>query len=98
MDQEIYHSSTMGSIPLSFTGRRLMQNLREAIEEAMARPINTPYPGRQDDCIKNWRPVSEARGRLAKYISELENRQLSIDQIPDHTLIQELQRRLSLRQ
>lgn len=59
---EVYKSFTHGPIPLSFNSRRLMQNLRFAITDAIKRgeysdPRNT---------------VSYARGELAKYISQLE--------------------------
>lgn len=95
MDQEIYHSSTLGPIPLSFTGRRLMQNLREAVEEMTTRASNAARAGR--GCpVDNWEPVSQARGRLAKYISELE-RKRNIDSFTDTELICEMQRRLAER-
>jgi len=60
---EIYNSTTHGPIPLSFTGRRLMQNLRVAIQAAIKR-------GEYSDPRNE---VAFARGELAFYISELEN-------------------------
>jgi len=71
MKQETYHSSTLGDIPLSFTGRRLMQNLREAITEFVRLNWNRVKQGETAD-PNDWRRVSEARGELAKYISWLE--------------------------
>lgn len=89
MKQEVYISSTMGEIPLSFTGRRLLQNLREAIEEMTIRATNAARAGHGGP-VDNWKPVSEARGRLAKYISELEQR----TQLTDYQLVTELYRRM----
>lgn len=73
--QEVYHSSTLGRIPLSFTGRRLMQNLREAFGEflmqakkqAVAEAVTS-----QAYTAPKWDKVSEARGEIAKYMSKLE--------------------------
>lgn len=59
---EIYKSFTHGPIPLSFTARRLMQNLRFAIMGAIAR-------GEYSDPRNE---VAFARGELAKHISQLE--------------------------
>lgn len=73
MPREIYHSSTLGPIHLSFNGRRLMQNLREAVQEMLEAQLKCErlnhVPG-----SSLWEPVSLARGRIAKYISELESR------------------------
>lgn len=69
MVQEVYKSSTMGNIPLSFTGRHLLQSLREAFTEyldAIQKPGSVQY--------KDWTRVSEARGRIAKYMSDLERK------------------------
>jgi hypothetical protein len=64
MTDEIYQSSTHGDIPLSFTGRRLLANLREATNVAIAAgDFNT------DDMA-----LSKARGAIAKRMSELEGR------------------------
>lgn len=81
MDQETYHSSTLGEIPLSFTGRRLLQNLREAIEEYTT------------GAVKGWEPLSRARGKIAKYMSELE-RGRQLNHITDEELLKEVERRL----
>lgn len=67
--QEIYVSSTLGEIPLSFTGRHLMQSLREAIVEAL--PENREY----------IQALSIARGKLAEYISSLERRLNKLDDL-----------------
>ena len=66
---EVYHSTTHGPIPLSFTGRRLLANLREAINE-YTRQISCH--GYKEEF---WKPVAHARGELAKYMSELERGQ-----------------------
>jgi hypothetical protein len=68
--QEIYRSSTLGPIPLSFTGRHLLQTLRDE----MQRLINKLQE--QQGCYhtNDWKPVSEARGRIAEYMSKLEQR------------------------
>lgn len=68
---EVYNSYTHGAIPLSFTGRRLMQNLREAITGAIKR-------GEYSD-IRN--EVSFARGELAAYMSKLEAGQKSNEEL-----------------
>lgn len=80
MSREIYHSSTMGNIPLSFTGRHLLQQLRVEIQDLMKKVYNNGY----DDGITNarkfpapgsdWEPVSRARARLAQYMSDLEEK------------------------
>lgn len=57
-----YNSTTHGLIKLSFDARRLMQNLRYAIQAAIQR--GTWTDPRQE--------VSHARGELAQYISKLE--------------------------
>jgi len=81
--QEVYHSSTLGRIPLSFTGRRLMQNLREAFQDfvraarlhekaiAIASIQHEPMPVND----VSWAKVSEARGRIVEYMSKLEGKQ-----------------------
>lgn len=61
MSDSIYKSHTHGPIPLSFTGKRLMQNLREEIAKAISEG-------------KWHEQISYARGELAKYMSELEKR------------------------
>lgn len=62
--QEVYKSTTLGSIPLSFTGRHLLQSLREALEDAIA----------AKDASVNWDALSRVRGRLARYMSGLEKK------------------------
>lgn len=69
--QEIYTcSATKEEIPLSFTGRHLLQNLREAI-------INWDRHG--------WTQLSLARAALASYMSKLERkdslREASIEEL-----------------
>lgn len=72
--QEVYHSSTLGRIPLSFTGRRLMQNLREEFQRLLSIAIEKARNG-QVGVSREWDRVSEARGRIAEYMSRLEARQ-----------------------
>lgn len=85
--QEVYQSSTLGDIPLSFTGRRLLQNLREEIEDLMK--------GRASIVADEWKPLSRARGKLALYISQLEQAKPSMDNIPDAILLEEIGRRFN---
>lgn len=107
-NQEIYHSSTMGDIPLSFTGRHLLQALREAIIERDQKVINE-YGMRLNPTgpghFGHWDEVSRTRGRIAKYMSELESKQLhtlkdyaearcNLHLISDAQLIRELERRM----
>jgi len=63
-----YQSSTYGPIPLSLKGRELLSKLRDVIHELV-------QEGRSKvkfDEKKAWEPVSEQRGNIAKYMSELE--------------------------
>lgn len=69
--QEVYHSSTLGPIPLSFTGRRLMQNLREAFQELLQKRVEKAKRG-EFTTADDWNGVSYARGKLAEYMSRLE--------------------------
>lgn len=59
-----YNSATHGRIPLSFTGKRLMQNLRDAVSNAIAA---------SDFCVDSM-ALSVARGDIAKYLGELESK------------------------
>lgn len=83
--QETYQSTTLGAIPLSFTGRRLMQNLREEIEDLLR--------GAPSVTSDEWKPLSRARGKLALYISDLERAKPDITQVPDAILLEEVGRR-----
>ena len=62
--QETYQSSTHGDIPLSFTGRRLLANEREAVNRA----IET-----KDYSVDDMQ-LSRVRGDIAQYMSKLEQR------------------------
>lgn len=76
--QEVYNSTTLGRIPLSFTGRRLMQNLREAVSELLTKAIDEAKKGERLNFRHiNWEEVSKARGRIAQYMSKLERGVLS---------------------
>lgn len=79
MKQEIYRSEALGEIPLSFTGRHLLQSLRETIDEYTKKTLRrhgadmfTEVPHSAED----WKPLSIARGKLAQYMSKLEQRQV----------------------
>lgn len=86
MKQEIYTcSATKEEIPLSFTGRCLLFNLRDATVSAIA----------SGNYNANWRALSIARRNLAQYMSELEVKQLPLSQVSYLELLQELERRLS---
>lgn len=60
MSNEVYNSATFGPIPLSFTGRRLLANLREEVLAYVE----------SGDSIR----LSFARGAIAKYMSDLEGK------------------------
>ncbi len=63
--RQVYRSTVLGNIPLSFTARHLMQQLRDCIEDSIT---NSDY-----EC--NGKALSLARAKLAVYISELETTQ-----------------------
>jgi hypothetical protein len=64
MTNEVYNSSTHGPIPLSFTGRRLLANERDAAQNAIE----------IGDFNADCQALSRARGEIAKRMSELEGR------------------------
>lgn len=65
-DPKVFNSSMYGPIPLSFTGKHLLQKLRECIEDAVA-------TGNTDAQLTHeGHALSKARGDLAKYMSQLE--------------------------
>jgi imidazolonepropionase-like amidohydrolase len=66
MTNEVYNSSTHGPIPLSFTGRRLLANLRAAVQTAID----------EGDFSANDMQLSHARGELAEYMSKLEGKRV----------------------
>jgi len=71
MKQEIYTSSTKGEIPLSFTGRHLLQSLREAIIEAID----------EQDMGVNANHLSRVRAQVAEYMSILERKSIQLEHI-----------------
>lgn len=91
---EVYKSTTHGPIPLSFTGRHLMQSLREATIAAIAK----------NDWHTAGEALSRARGDLAAYMSTLEGRApftntgmpagMMIRSFSDAELVAEIERRL----
>lgn len=64
MAREIYNSTTLGPIPLSFTGRHLLQELRTCIQDAI----------KDKDFNTNGDALSRIRGRIAQYMSKLEGK------------------------
>jgi hypothetical protein len=80
---EIYKSQTHGPIPLSFTGRRLLANLREAITDAIALG---------DYSTNGTNAVARARGDIAVRMSELEQRKVAPADAEVATLREELRR------
>lgn len=79
-EKSVYHSSTMGEIPLSFTGRHLLQSLREEIQELLGKRYDQGLKdgkgaARQHTTAeREWEPLSRVRGKLAKYMSDLEGK------------------------
>lgn len=71
--REIYHSTTLGPIPLSFTGRHLMQTLREAFTDMLSKAVEKAKRG-EVGIGAEWDEVSRARGKIAQYMSKLEER------------------------
>lgn len=69
---EVFKSTVYGSIPLSFTGRRLLQNLRVAFGEYV-----DAYVARRS---ADYTQMSRCRGDIAKYISQLEANQTKAQQ------------------
>lgn len=65
-ERSVYKSTTLGDIPLSFTGRQLLQQLRIEMED-MLRDVKKGLD-------VSWDPLSRARGRLAQYMSKLEGK------------------------
>lgn len=93
MTNEVYQSSTLGPIPLSFTGRHLLHNLRDAITEAL---YAKPTPPDWKPVSPDWKPISLARGRIAQYISRLETEKQKLPvlkEIPTIVLLEELRSR-----
>jgi hypothetical protein len=66
MSTSVYKSFTHGSIPLSSEGKRLLQNLRYAIQTAI----------RDGSYSVDDNAVAHARGELAMYMSALEHNPL----------------------
>jgi hypothetical protein len=95
MSREVYKSSTMGDIPLSFMGRHLLQSLREAFSDYAVK-----VAGRGAVPFTAWDPVSLARGRIAKYMSDLEAKNVppSLNAFSDTQLTMELRARDVARQ
>lgn len=85
--KEIYNSTTHGPIPLGFTARHLLQNLRESIKAAIQR-------GCYDDPRHE---VAHARGELAKYISNLEGREKSVQPLPPASVSETFRRNPAMR-
>jgi hypothetical protein len=95
MAREVYKSSTLGSIPLSFTGRHLLQSLREEMTALVRKAYENgrkdarqPLPGLERFAVSSndWEPLSVARGKLAQYMSGLEEGSKSVDQLERHNV------------
>lgn len=91
--QETYTcSATKQQVPLSFTGRHLLQNLREATVVAVSK----------GDYSANWNAVSLARYALAAYMGKLEFEAYlernflkpALSKVPTTDLLDEVRRRL----
>lgn len=74
VSREVFRSSTMGDIPLSFTGRHLLQALRDEMTELLEGVKKRAARGSTLTLEGDWEPLSRARGRIAKYMSELEKK------------------------
>lgn len=87
MARDVYRSTTLGDIPLSFTGRHLLQTLRECVADALA----------AGDTNVNAGALSRARGRLAHYMSKLEQKHQTtfLCELTNEQLKQELDKRLT---
>lgn len=88
-EKSVYKSTTMGDIPLSFTGRHLLQTLREEIQDYVEQ-----FRNRQPH-ERSWDGLSKARGKLAKYMSDLEKKaeKFFLRDVPQIDLDMELARR-----
>jgi hypothetical protein len=75
-ERSIYNSTTLGPIPLSFTGRHLLQNLREAVTEMVSKAVEKAKKGQAGIGLE-WDAVSRARGKLAQYMSQLEEKRFN---------------------
>jgi hypothetical protein len=95
LKREIYQSTTGKAIPLSFTGRHLLQSLREAIVFALSK---NDYHADND-------AVSKARCKLAEYMSRLEYETYleknflkpDLSKVPNDALVLELISRMRMK-
>lgn len=84
----VYKSSTMGNIPLSFTGKHLLQSEREAVQDLLKKTYDNGYADGTKQARKftapgrDWEPLSVARGRIAQRMSELEKKSGYSDAAP----------------
>jgi hypothetical protein len=70
--RSVYKSSTGVQVPLSFTGKHVLQNLREAMMEALKSAYD--HGARGTSNLQDWDPLSKARLAIAQHISGLENK------------------------
>lgn len=89
-EQSVYKPSRAGAraIPLSFTGRHLLQSLREAIIDAIS----------DGDFMARGGAVSNARERIAQYMSDLERKKgtpevFFLHNVSDTQLLDECEKR-----
>lgn len=79
-ERSVYKSSTLGDIPLSFTGRQLLQQLRIEVEDLIKKVYDNGHADGAQNARKfaapgkDWEPLSRARARLAQYMSKLERK------------------------
>lgn len=77
-DRSVYKSSTGVEVPLSFTGKHLLQNLREASTEEFGKVLKSlarnPDGSYAPMLQLNWEPISKARLAIAQHMSKLESK------------------------
>jgi hypothetical protein len=95
-EKSVYKPSREGAkeIPLSFTGRHLLQSLREAVTDALSGAHERGTKHLPHDPNK-WIPISRARERIAQYMSDLEKKagEFFLREVPFNDLALELGRR-----
>lgn len=96
-ENSVYKPSREGAkpIPLSFTGRHLLQSLREEIVEYTRLRTQEARAGLNGSPLNAWQGLSRVRERIAQYMSELERRSSSffLKDVPTDQLDKELESR-----
>ena len=88
-----YKSTTHGPIPMSMKGRELMMTLRDAVARVVDVSVTLRHPA-TDTKFDCGHSLAHARGELAKYISELENKCIEIERQEIRQEIRERYRQL----